>query len=119
MLQIHAGTPVSFEMEGQVYHLRFTLRVLKTLEHDHAVSVLRGPEGMMEAIRDPAKFSLLLYHGMKAQDPNVTLEWIEDNFDLSMLASLGPVIAQAISGKKPENEFPNAPEPGKVNGLGS
>jgi hypothetical protein len=114
---MHAGTPVSFELDGKIYRLRFTLRVLKELEEQHQISVLRSPEAMVESMRDPRKLALVLYHGMKVYDPEVTLDWVEDTFDISMMTALAPLIAQAITGQK-SGQSPNPPGPGKANGIG-
>lgn len=117
--QVNAGEAVRFEMNGVEYRLRFTLRALKTLEHEHQISVMRGGEGVIEAVRDPEKLALVLYYGMRANHPEITLEWVEDTFDASMLLGLAPVIAQAITGRAAAATLPNVAEPGKVNGVGS
>lgn len=117
--QINAGEPVRFQMAGVEYRLRFTLRALKQLEHDHHISVMRGGEGVIDAVRDPEKLALVLYFGLKTHQPDITLEWVEDTFDASMLLELAPVIAQAISGRATGASSPNEPVPGKVNGVGS
>jgi hypothetical protein len=115
---LQPGTPVEFQMGDATYRLRFTLRALKQLEHEHKISVLRGPESMVEAIRDPGKLALVLFYGLQANHPEITLDWVEDNFDASMLVSLAPVIGQAVSGRKVELEDPNASPPSKPNGIG-
>jgi hypothetical protein len=117
MLNVQPGKPVQFQMGETTYSLRFTLRALKTLEHEHDIAVMRGGEPMIAAVRDAGKLALILYYGLKGAQPDITLDWVEDNFDSTMLLELAPVIAQAISGKAVDS--PNEPPPGKVNGIGS
>ena len=117
MLKVQPGSPVQFQMGEKTYSLRFTLRALKTLEHDHEIAVMRGGDNMIAAVRDAGKLALILYYGLRGTQPDITLDWVEDNFDSTMLLELAPVIAQAISGKVADS--PNEPPPGKVNGIGS
>jgi len=117
MHNITPGVPVEFQMGDTTYRLRFTLRALKVLEHEHKISVLRGPENIIEAIRDPEKLALVLYYGLKGSQPDITLDWVEENFDAGMLVSLAPVIAAAISGRQ-VTESPNAESSDKPNGTG-
>lgn len=117
MHNITPGVPVEFQMGETTYRLRFTLRALKVLEHEHGISVLRGPENIIEAIRDPQKLALILYHGLKGSQSDITLDWVEENFDAGMLTSLAPIIAAAISGKQ-VSELPNVETSDKPNGIG-
>ena len=115
--RVQAGEPVKFEMGEKTYSLRFTLRALKALEHEHHIAVMRGGDNMVDAVRDPEKLALILFYGLQTAHPDITLDWVEDNFDSGMLLELAPVIAQAISGKTVT--LPNELTPGKVNGVGS
>jgi len=116
MLQVQAGSPVQFAMGDKTYSLRFTLRALKTLEQEHKISVMRGGDNMIAAVRDPERLALILFYGLRGSHPEITLDWVEDNFDSGMLLDLAPVIAQAISGKPVE--VPNESTPEKPNGIG-
>ena len=118
MRTIHPGAAAEFEIDGKTYRMRLSLRVLKILEHEHHISIMRGPDGIMEALHDPEKFALIVYHGLRANHPDITLEWVEDTFDASSIVALAPVIGQAISGKEATGDSPNAPPPDKPNGIG-
>lgn len=115
--QIGAAEPVKFALDGKEYRLRFTLKALKALDQLHEIRVMKGGADMIEAVRDPAKLALILYHGLMANHPDISLEWVEGNFDSGNLMELAPVIAQAIAGRPVA--LPNELTPGKVNGVGS
>ena len=117
MRQIHPGAAAEFQVGDKVYRMRLSLRVLKTLEQDHNISIMRGSESILEALHDPEKFALVVYQGLKVNHPEVTLDWVEDPFDATSIAMLAPVIGQAISGKE-VGESPNEPPPDKPNGIG-
>jgi len=108
------GEPVYVTIEEQKYRLRFPLRVLKELEGDHSISVLRG-EGMVEAFRDPAKLAIMLSYGLRTDNPELTPEWIEDHVEASMLLEIAPVMAFAATGRYPDMSAlenpPNPPQP--------
>ena len=105
--------PVRVEIAGEQYPLRFTLRVLKQLQQDHNISVIRGG---LDAFTDPEKLALILYYGLRAQSPGITLEWVEDNVDAGQLVSMLPALGFAMSGRPPA-ESPNAAAP-SLNGTG-
>jgi len=115
--QLGASEPVKFELDGEEYRLRFTLGALKALDHDHGIKIMKGGDAMMDAVRDPGKLALILFHGLRTCHPEITIEWVEANFDSSMLLDLAPVVGQAIGGKAAQ--LPNVDPPGKVNGIGS
>jgi hypothetical protein len=114
---VGAAEPVIFSLNGKEYRLRFTLSALKALDQNHQIKVMRAGDAMIDALRDPEKLALILYHGLLPNHPDVTVEWVEANFDLGMLLELAPVIGKAVSGKAAE--LPNADRPGsKPNGIG-
>jgi hypothetical protein len=117
MRQIHPGNAAEFQVGDKIYRMRLSLRVLKTLEQDHNISIMRGPESILAALHDPEKFALVVYQGLRANHPEVTLDWVEDTFDATSIAMLAPVIGQAISGRE-AGDSPNAPTPDKPNGIG-
>jgi len=108
------GEPVYVTIEDHHYRLRFPLRVLKELDVEHNISVLRG-ESMAEAFRDPEKLAILLSCGLRTDNPEVTAEWIEDHVEASMLLEIFPYIAYAASGRWPDmsglDNQPNPPQP--------
>jgi hypothetical protein len=114
---VGAAEPVTFELAGKRYRLRFTLAALKALDQGHQIKVMRGGDSMIDAVRDPEKLALILYHGLLPNHPEITIDWVEQNFDSGMLLELAPVIGQAISGKP--TALPNEPAPdSKPNGIG-
>jgi hypothetical protein len=114
--QIGASEPVRFELSGKEYRLRFTLGALKALSQEHKIEVMKGGPDMVDAIRDPAKLALILYHGLLTHHPEITPGWVEENFDSGMFADMVPLVATAISGRP----VPNVERPGssKANGVG-
>jgi len=110
------GKPILVEAAGQMLELRFTLKTLKALDAEHDISVLKG-EGMAGIFQNPAKMAVVLYYGLRANNPEVTEDWVEENFDASMLLDLAPVLAYATTGRWPDlskilGESPNADRPG-------
>lgn len=108
------GEPVYVTIEDQQYRLRFPLRILKELDVEHGISVLRG-EGMVDAFRDPARLTILLSYGLRTDNPEMTPEWIEEHVEASILLDIAPVVAFAASGRWPDmsgvNGPPNPPPP--------
>ncbi len=109
------GMPVSLTIDGKEYSLRFTLRVLRELQKDHGISIMRGDDNFT----NPEKIGLLLYYGLRTAHPELTLDWIEDHVDTPMLLRMVPSIVFAMSGKVPD-AAPNPDKPLRVNGgIGS
>jgi hypothetical protein len=109
------GMPCVLELGEKKLELRFTLKVLKALEADHQITVLKG-EGLGEALRDPAKLAVILYYGVRTKNPEITEDWIEENVDASMLLDLAPMLAYATTGRWPDMEkilgsIPNVERP--------
>jgi hypothetical protein len=104
------GRPVVLILDGKRLELRFTLGVMRQVEQDHNVSLLKG-NGLADILRDPGKLAILLTYGLRTKQPECTLEWVEDNFDSSMLISLGTVLAFCMTGSLPDLEkyFPKSP----------
>ncbi len=120
MPQFEPGMPVSITIDGKEYPIRFTLRVLKQLQQDHGISVISGNFG--ETFTDVSKLAVILFYGMRLGNPDMTLDWVEDNVDTSMLVSMIPALTFAMSGRQAKDAAtdtsPNAERP-KVNGIGS
>lgn len=115
------GMPVSITIEGTEYPVRFTLRVLKQLQQDHGLSVISG--NFVENMTDVSKLAVILFYGMRLAHPDITLDWVEDHVDTSMLVSMLPALTFAMSGRQIKQDAapepsPNAERP-KVNGIGS
>jgi len=107
--------PVYVVIDGADRRVRFPLRVLKELEAEHGISVLRG-EGLAEAFRDPVKLAIILSYGLRTDNPELTPEWVEEHVEASMLMDIAPVLAYAASGRWPDlsaidNNPPNPPQP--------
>jgi len=106
------GHPILVEIGEQIFELKFPLRVLKTLDVEHGISVIKGT-GMADIFSDPEKLGLMLYHGLRSKQPEITLDWVQDNVDASMLLTLAPITMYAITGRwmnvepKVEGEDPN------------
>lgn len=106
------GMPCVFTIGGRDLRLRFPLRVLKELEADHNISILRGLRGFGA---NTDAFILLLAYGLKTDQPDITRDWVEDNFDATMMIDLGRLIAYAATGVWTETESPNGAGVGPVN----
>ena len=92
------GQPCVLDIAGRRLELLFTLKVLKQLELDHSISVLKG-EGLGTMMQDPTRLAVVLYYGLKTKQPDITEDWIEDNVDASMLLDMSPMLVRAITGK--------------------
>jgi hypothetical protein len=111
------GMPVTINIGGQEYAVRFTLRVLKQLQQDHGINIISGS---FDGLTDVSKLAVILFYGLRQGNPDITLDWVEDNVDTSMLVGMIPALTFAMSGRqvKAESPSPNAGRP-KVNGIGS
>jgi hypothetical protein len=116
--QIGVSEPAKFELAGKEYRLRFTLTALKALASEHDVRIMSGGQQMLDNIRDADRFALILYYGLKAHHPEVTLAWVEETFDSAMLLELMPVLARAIAGSKADVPNEAGPDLPKANGIG-
>jgi hypothetical protein len=110
--------PVTIAIGGQEYPVRFTLRVLKELQKDHGITVIGGTA---ELVTDAGKLAQVLYYGMRTANPEITLDWVEDNVDTSMLIGMIPALSYAMSGQQPKLDAasPNPERPKVINGIGS
>lgn len=108
------GMPVSIEIDGKEYPIRFSLRTLKVLQKDHGIALMKG--GSADLL-DPERLAIVLYHGLREGTPDVTLDWVEDHVDTATLIAMIPHLTLAISGKAPTAP-PNAPTPA-LTGIGS
>jgi hypothetical protein len=117
-LTFEPGMPVSITIGDKEYPIRFTLRVLKQLQVDHGISVISA--SFLDTLTDISKLAVILYYGMRAANPDITLDWVEDNVDTSVLVAMIPALTFAMSGRqnKPDGAGPNVERP-KVNGIGS
>jgi len=97
------GMPCVIELEGKPYQLRFTLRTLRDLQQIEKISILDGA-AMRTVLQDPHMLGTLLYYGLKAKNPEITRDWIEDNVDASMLFDLAAPLAYATTGRWPDME---------------
>lgn len=114
--QPEPGQPCVLEIAGRKLELLFTLKVLKALEADHQISVLKG-QGLGAMLQEPAKLAIVLHYGIKTKHPDITEDWIEENVDASMLLAMSPMLVRAVTGQWPDIEkylastIPNGPGP--------
>jgi hypothetical protein len=73
---------------------------MKKLDHEHGISFMRGGEAIAATFQDPEKFAILFHAGLTAEQPDITLDWVEDHVEASMLADLMPYLVYAASGRK-------------------
>jgi hypothetical protein len=113
------GQPCLLEIAGRKLELLFTLKVLKQLDHEHHISVLKG-EGLGTMMQDPERLAVVLYYGLKTKHADITEDWIEENVDASMLLDMSPMLVRAITGKWFDIEsytasrLPNAERPAEI-----
>ena len=110
------GKPILVEIGNSMLELRYSLRALKRLDTEHGVSFLKGGDGILNALKDPAKLAVVLHEGLLSRNPNVSLEWVEDSVDAAMIVELFPMLAYAATGRWVDTtalnaESPNALEP--------
>lgn len=100
------GMPTTFQVNGQEFELRYPLRVLKDLQRDHNIHILRGGEEANQVIRDPEKIAVVISYGLRAKHgAEYTPEWVEDNIDAATLISvLMPALTYAMTGQRPRDE---------------
>jgi hypothetical protein len=107
------GMPCVLEIGGKKLELRFTLKVLKALQADRQIVVLKG---LGDALQDPEKLGVILYYGVRTKHPDITEDWVEENVDASMLLDLAPMLGYAATGRwldieKALANLPNAERP--------
>lgn len=110
------GLPITVEIEGRSFRLRYPFSVLKKLQADYGISVLKG---QIENIQDIEKLSILLYCGLLTDQPEITQEWVDEHAEASMLRDLLPKLAQAMFGATVEPRSPNGESPEVPNTLTS
>jgi len=114
------GMPVSITIDGKEYPIRFTLRVLKDLQRDHGISVISGTP---DIFGDIGKLAIILFYGLRTANADLTLDFVEENVDTSMLIEMIPALTFAMSGQLPKSAAAQEPSPNaerpKVNGIGS
>jgi len=118
-----AGEPCVLQIGGRKVELLFTLRVLKQLDADHKISILKGG-GLGTMMQDPDMLATVLYYGLKTKQPELTAEWVEENVDASMLLDMSPMIVRAVTGQWPDMEklmasLPNGNRPAAKSEAGS
>jgi len=111
MTRPEPGQPILVAVGDKVVEIKYPLGVLKELDRVQQVSVLSG--GMVAAFQDPQKLAAVLYYGLKTRQPDITQEWVDDNIDASMLNSIIPLVAYAMTGRwsKAFDEEPDAQAP--------
>ena len=94
------GMPASVVLaDGKPRALRFSLRVLKELKtNEPSIDLLRG-SGISAALNDPSALSLVLTAGLRAADPSITGDFVEENVDATMLMSIAPMLIYAATGQ--------------------
>ena len=92
------GQPCVLEIGGRRLELVFTLKVLRQLDSEHHISVLKG-DHLGTLMQDPLRLAVVLFYGLKSKQPDITEEWIEENVDSSMLLDMSPMVMRAITGK--------------------
>lgn len=106
---IEPGKPVTLVVGERVLRLRYPLRILKRMDEETGISVFRG---LGDSFQDPGKLAVLLHYGLVTDQPDASVDWVEENIDASMLLEMAPKLAYAISGKLPEEAVPNGAAPG-------
>jgi hypothetical protein len=105
------GQPATITVGGKTLTLRFPFRVLRDLNKKHGISLL---ENARESLVDPGKLALVILAGVSSDNPEITEDWILDNFDSQMLPEIIPTVAYAATGIWPEKASELLP-----NGLAS
>lgn len=98
MIKPEPGQPILINVGERILELKYPLGELKELAREHQINILSG-NGMLEVLTDPGQLATVLYYGLKARQPDVTLAWVESNVDASMLRSLYPLLAYAATGR--------------------
>jgi hypothetical protein len=118
------GQPILITIGGRELELKFPLRIVKRMDTEQGISVLRGT-GMAAAFSDPERLALITHYGLQTKHPDITLDWVQDEVDASMLLTLGPLLAFATTGRWPkigeqeETPIPNEGQVEPIRGLPS
>jgi hypothetical protein len=97
-MRAEPAKPIMIEIGGKEYQLRYSLRSLRELE-TQGVNLLE--QSNMNSI---SKLSLLLYHGLRTENPNISEEWVLDNVDAPELFAMLPAMVEAATGKRGQAE---------------
>ena len=75
--------PVTFTIGGKERVLRYSLGAAKRLKKHFGASLFKGIENV-----DEDKLSILIYEGLKADDPGLTVEIVEEMIDVQELPEI-------------------------------
>lgn len=124
-LKPEPGEPILLSIRGKDYQLRYPLRMVKQIEREHKISILRG-QNLEDVFSKAEILASILAAGLVSEQPETTLDWVEDNVDASELLDMSPTLIYAITGRWPEalansngaakNGRPEASEPGSASG---
>lgn len=94
------GMPATVVLpDGRSVPLRFPLRALKALKQDHQIDMLRNGAALGDLLSDPGSLAVILAAGLQGADPSLTVEWVEDNIEVSMLTDIAPALLYAATGR--------------------
>jgi hypothetical protein len=126
LIKPERGQPIYIEIGGEKLELRFSLGILKELEREHGIQIIKG-QTVAEILVSPDKQSIALYFGLKEKQPHITQAWIDEHMDASQQLDVLPMLTYAMTGvwsrpasgdntEQPQN-FQQPPAPVKPNGL--
>jgi len=106
------GEPILVEIAGEMFELKYPMRVLREMDAEYGINFFKGADHLTS----PARLSILLYFGLKTRRNDITLEWVEENVEARALPAIMPILVYATTGKVME-ERPANPPPLAVSGI--
>lgn len=97
------GTPV--ELGGRTRYLRFTLKTIREMREKFGNDLDKGLQG--DQIAD------LLWYGLRADDPELTLMQVEEMVDLRDLTTVVTALSKALGYAGKVETRPQMPAPAK------
>jgi uncharacterized protein YoaH (UPF0181 family) len=83
----------SLRLGGKQREVRFTWKAIKQLNREHGINVLRLDE---DAVTNPEVISLVIWAGLIHEDPELTVEQIDEWMDIGLLPAVGEAISAAV-----------------------
>jgi len=114
------GEPVTIKIGDLELEVFFPLRALKELKTKHNIHILTG-QGLMDVFGDPGQLATLVYYGLKTKQPDITQDWVEDNFDGRTALDSIRLVVFAATGQWTEDAslVPNGSSPTGNHSTGS
>jgi hypothetical protein len=103
---------VPFDFADKTYQTYLTFRDIKQLKSETGFDLITGT-----GVADPETIIAFITRALQKDDPDITVEFVEEHFRLNMVAYYTDYFERLAGGGDPEGDDPKAPK-GKAKGKG-